>query len=220
VFAIAMGNAFRVPWSWNDVTGKDDATKRIVADLDRAFAAKDIQVHYVVTILLTAIVWALLITIHVVGDLNAAKDLVVTVFSLILVGLALVVSVRRVWIIKYNMLHPALQLLQPLGGGAGSGVVGTALVQSAASLLRGASSSSVGTHFFGTFVGFLVIGVMTLLAGAICLIVSSSTVGVGIALSVVTTALFISSVAFYRRHVGVHLALVDAGQGTSPYSLP
>ena len=204
-----MGNAFHVPWSWNDVTGKDDVTKRIVADLDRAFAAKDIQVHYAVTILLTAIVWALLITIHVVSDLNKSKDLIVTVFSLILVALALVVSVRRVWIIKYNMLHPALQLLQPVGSTA------TALVQSAASLLRGAASSSVGTHFFGTFVGFLVIGVMTLLAGAICLIVSSATVGVGIALSVVTTALFISSVAFYRRHVGVHLALIDAGSAAS-----
>lgn len=210
----AMGNVFNVPWSWSNVRPADDRTKVVVFDLDRAFAAKDIQVHYAVTILLVITVWALLITIHVVEDLEKTKNLVVTVFSLLLVALTLVVSVRRVWIIKYNMLHPAIQLLT---SSSGSAVSPRDTVPSAYALLHESSSTSKGTHFFGTFVGFLVVAVGTLLAATICLVMSTATVGVGIALAIVTTALFIAAVAFYRHHAGVHLNLLNTA---APLSTP
>ena len=181
----SSGTASSYPWSWSDVSVTDPD----VQQWDRQFAAKDVGVLYVVTLTLVAMMWALIITVFAVDDVNARLDVIVTVFSFSMVALALGITVRRLWIIKFYMLHPALSRLYDRPGAAFSDVHN-------------------GRRMLAGMVVTFVAGIAVLVAGGICLVVGANTRGAGVGLCVGTTALFILSGTFYRLHACSFLARV------------
>ena len=174
-----------LPWSWSDVSTTDPAVTR----LDREFAARDTTILYAVVVVLVAMVWALVITVFVAGAGDATKTAVVTVFSFAMVVLAVAVTTRRLWIIKYHMVHPAIQMLSA----------------------SGAAGSAVGQTMLGLMATSFIVAVFAFVAGGICLVASDASRGAGIGLCMATTALMILSGVFYRLHAGAFLAAVRDG---------
>ncbi len=130
----------KLPWGWNDVKpnvlpglaaqtrsqGHDDGNltlEAVIHRLDRTFVAKDTQVLYAVSAVLLAMIWALIITIYRVHDVYAKRDTIVTVFCLVLDAIAFLYAVRRIWILKFDMVHPALEMLGELNYRSASAIM-------------------------------------------------------------------------------------------------
>ncbi len=177
-----MPSALKTPWTWAEVCG----TRPDIQRLDRVFAAKDVAVLYFATLTLTAMVWALIITVLSVNDVDSMRAFTIVIFSFAMVVLAVAVTVRRIWIIKYCMVHPAM------------GILGTPAL----------TSDDGGRGMMAGMVVCFIAAMFTLAAGAVNLIVSHATRGAGVGLCVATTVLLLCSSAFYRKHAGVYLGQV------------
>lgn len=172
------------PWTWVEVSDTDPTVQR----LDRRFTAKDVTVLYFVAFSLVTTVWAMIISVYAVDDVDLLRTVIVTVFSFAMVLLSIAVTAWRVWILKFDMVHPVLSLLSDAPG-----------VQQ----LPGTSDTG-GRTMLGFMTCTFLVAILTFVAGGICLR-DANTRGAGIGLCVATTFLLLASSAFYRKHAGVFL---------------
>lgn len=165
------------PWTWSEVS-TTDAT---VVELDRKFTASDLRVQYFLTLSLLALTWALILTVFIVDDLTGTTQrVVVAAFALALVLLSIAVSIWRMLVIKYGLLHPALKA---------TGVPGDA-----------------GRRFMACSVSVFVVAMVGTVAAGICLVQDSNKAqAAGLGLCLTVTLLFILALFLYRRHAGVHM---------------
>jgi hypothetical protein len=205
----------RLPWSWSDVTGAsqtvDPVVQCTITTLDRKFAAKDTQVLYFVSGTLLAMIWALIISMYAVHDLDKSKNAVVAIFCLAMDVIAFLYAVRRIWIIKFLMVHPALGMLGQMQGSNPVASAVTTVGTQYDFLLRRESGVPMTNVFLGMMVACQAIAVVSLSAAAACLVGSDTTVvAAGIGLAAACSVAFVVSVVFYRKHAGVHLQQVQA----------
>lgn len=211
-----MTSCTRLPWGWQDVSprapaGHEDAHTTITA-LDRAFAAKDTQVLYMVSGVLLAMIWALIITMYSVTNLQDSKNIVMAVFCLGLDVIAFLYAVRRIWLLKFLMVHPALGMLGQLNRPVTVAVTTGAYDH----LLRGEAGIPLTNVFLGMMVACQAVAVVTLTAAAACLVGSNTAIAAGIGLAAASSIAFVASVVCYRKHAGVHLQQLKLQLQTPP----
>jgi hypothetical protein len=182
-------------WTWGQVASKVQSPelKAHIHALDAVFRAKDVAIQYAITILMIIMTWTLIITVFASGhSVVDQRENIVRAFCLFMMVLALVFAICRMWIIKFDMLHPALSLIH------GSGP---------------APAYEATRRYLLGMVIYFVVGICTAVAGAICLLGSAyKTQAVGVGLCVATTFVLTLTSVFYRWHAGVHMYAV----GVSP----
>lgn len=186
-------------WMWDEVAQKvqNPVLRTRIMDLDAMFRKKDAAVQYHLTMILIVMMWCLVITVFASGqDVVDQRDNIVRVFCLTMVGLALLVTIRRMWVVKYHMLHPALTLLQ--ADGPVSDVAHNAT-----------------RVYLCKMVFYIVVSICAAIAGAICLLGTTyKTQAAGVGLCVATTFVLRLTSLFYRYHAGVHMQAITVGSAS------
>jgi hypothetical protein len=182
-----------------------------VLDLESAFRAKDVTVQYGIAIILLVMTWALIVTVFAAKDMTNQRENVVRVYCLSMVALSLAVTMCRMWIIKYDMLHPALQLCPSQLTGAGAPTAPTAYAVASDDLLaRSVPQFEQTRRYLVMMAACFGVGICTAVAGAVCLVSTAfDTQAAGVGLCMGTTLVFTLTNAFYRRHAGVYVAAVS-----------
>jgi hypothetical protein len=226
----------RLPWGWIDVGVRDGSSDNSLSEasrlgisrinetitkLDRVFVAKDVRVLYSVAAALLAMIWALIICMYSVQDLQDSRDTVVTVFCLGLDVIAFVYAVRRIWILKFDMVHPALRILGQVvarrrsasaSATASAPQEDLALSQTAFaynSLADREGGIMLTNMFLAIMVTCMAIGILGFAAASACLLGRGRAVAAGIGLAAASSVAFVLSVLFYRKHAGVHLQHIN-----------